>query len=52
MAGRCLEFEKMRGSACGIRIDPKYKLNNINSLRAETVGFQHLSLRHCFPLNL
>ncbi len=39
-------FPCSRGSAHRIRTPPKCALNNINGLRAESVGFQTLSLRH------
>ena len=39
-------FDKTFGFADGMRIPLKSYLNNINSLRGESVGFQPLSLRH------
>ena len=39
-------FDKTFGFADGIRILLKSYLNNINSLRGESVGFQPHSLRH------
>jgi len=39
-------FNKLIGSTKGIRIHPKIDLNNINNLQSESIGSQHLLLRH------